>query len=355
MRKRAKRVLRVIIISILAIQVFAILWATFAYSQNDFIKKWRNIWIETAMSTASHHWLATSFLPEDVIAEAVSERVGATALTDEVEEEIGSHEMSMTWFEKLQRIPVGKEDPAGNEIVINDREQEVVIVKVHTDMYDGKMAIIGDPSRVYVGTCGVGKSRGWNMTEYMSKEDAIIGINASGFFDANGVGTGSNVVGRSRTKGEDWGNYLSDYNTIGFDTDNRLRVGLQSDWDARNIRDGVQFNPALIINGKQNVEGTAGWGLQPRTAIAQRADGTVFLLVIDGRQPGHSIGATMEDLVNEFKKYNVLNAAAVDGGSSSIMGYDGKLITKCSSPQDGGRYLPNAFLVTKLQSDEIEE
>ena len=38
--------------------------------------------------------------------------------------------------------------------------------------------------------------------------------------------------------------------------------------------------------------GDGGWGVGPRTAIGQRKDGTVLLLVIDGRQPGYSVGAT---------------------------------------------------------------
>ena len=111
----------------------------------------------------------------------------------------------------------------------------------------------------------------------------------------------------------------------------------------------------MIINGKQNVEGTAGWGLQPRTAIGQREDGTVIIMVIDGRQPTHSVGATMNDLVYEFQKYDVINAAACDGGSSSIMGYDGNIITKCSSPQVGGRYLPNAFIVKRVSDERIQK
>ena len=62
----------------------------------------------------------------------------------------------------------------------------------------------------------------------------------------------------------------------------------------------------------------------------------------------------MNDLVAEFQKYDVINAAACDGGSSSIMGYVGDIITKCCSPQVGGRYLPNAFIVKRVDNDSIK-
>lgn len=44
-----------------------------------------------------------------------------------------------------------------------------------------------------------------------------------------------------------------------------------------------QFSPVLIADGVKQVSGSAGYGLQPRTAIGQRADGVIALLVIDGR------------------------------------------------------------------------
>lgn len=338
-----KLLVQIIIILILSV---GILYYLFAFSNFDLFKGLRTLWVETAMSTASHQWLATKFIPADKIQEILSQRVTFTEVVDAKELKVVTKDE--TFFEKEMKCEEGTLDYGGNEVLIKDEEQEILIVKVHTDTYTGKMAIIGDPSRVKLASVGKGHSRGWNISEFLENEDCIIAVNASGFPDANGVGCGSDVVGLCRSEEQDWGKYLSDYNTIAFDVDDNLLVGIHSNWDKDKIRDAVQFNPALIINGVQNVQGTAGWGLQPRTAIGQREDGTVFLLVIDGRQPGYSIGATMEDLVKEFQKYDVLNAAACDGGSSSIMGYKDKEITKCSSPQKGGRYLPNAFIVEKL-------
>ena len=85
-------------------------------------------------------------------------------------------------------------------------------------------------------------------------------------------------------------------------------------------------------------------GVGPRTAIGQRKDGTVLLLVIDGRQPGYSVGATLRDLQNIMYEEGAVIAANLDGGSSSTLYYNGKVINK---PADllGERMIPTAFVV----------
>ena len=102
----------------------------------------------------------------------------------------------------------------------------------------------------------------------------------------------------------------------------------------------------LVYDGIKAVEGSAGWGISPRSAIGQTKDGQVLLLVVDGRQPGYSIGCTMGDLADIMLRYDAYQACNLDGGSSSIMYYNGRKITKPSSgDKENGRYLPDAFTV----------
>ena len=68
------------------------------------------------------------------------------------------------------------------------------------------------------------------------------------------------------------------------------------------------------------------------------------MLIIDGRQVGHSIGATVNDLAEIMLRHQAYQAMNLDGGSSSIMNYKGKTINKPSSKNSLGRYLPNAFI-----------
>ena len=113
----------------------------------------------------------------------------------------------------------------------------------------------------------------------------------------------------------------------------------------------AQFLPALIINGEKKVEGSFGFGIQPRTAIGQSTKGEMLLLIIDGRQVGYSIGATVSDEADILLEHNAYQAINADGGSSSLMWYDGKNITKPSSTNNLGRYLPNCIVVDKATEE----
>jgi len=68
-------------------------------------------------------------------------------------------------------------------------------------------------------------------------------------------------------------------------------------------------------------------------------------VVIDGRQPTWSIGATLRELTNVFHDYHAVNAVNLDGGSSSEMVYQGKVMNKLWNVF-GERYIPTAFVVT---------
>jgi exopolysaccharide biosynthesis protein len=84
-------------------------------------------------------------------------------------------------------------------------------------------------------------------------------------------------------------------------------------------------------------------GLNTRTAIGQRADGSVLLLVIEGRQTS-SLGATYADLINIMLEFGAVNAANLDGGMSSSMAYQGEEILKNSSVS-ATRDMPTAFII----------
>ena len=112
----------------------------------------------------------------------------------------------------------------------------------------------------------------------------------------------------------------------------------------RNIQYAASYGPALIINGEpQNERASLGGGLNPRTAIGQREDGAILLLVINGRSVD-SLGATLDDLVEIFLEFGAVNATNLDGGSSSLMIYEGENITN-SAYVYGERVVATAILV----------
>ena len=131
---------------------------------------------------------------------------------------------------------------------------------------------------------------------------------------------------------------------MGIDSNNILHVGrlTYNDVVDRGIRYGVSFGPVLISNGEP---ATLTSGVNPRTAIGQRSDGAILMLVVDGRQV-NSLGATYQDLIDIFQKFGAVNACNLDGGSSSMMWYGDGYVNNCASVV-GIRAIPTTFLVLK--------
>jgi exopolysaccharide biosynthesis protein len=113
------------------------------------------------------------------------------------------------------------------------------------------------------------------------------------------------------------------------------------------IRDAVEFGPFLIINGKRSfIKGNGGWGIAPRSAIGQRQDGIVLFLVINGRIAS-SIGADMVDLCDVMERYGAYNAANLDGGSSTELVINNKIINTPVASGDHGLRDMATFWVVK--------
>ncbi len=374
-----------ILIPAIAAAVLAAGYLTALYSPLPFIAKWRTIYIETAMTTGDHQWLATAFIPKGVIDKVManvtdtSEVVGGldhltettapdTEPADPPETEVPDDtseppETTPPPEEELdilgqKDLKVGDKDYAGYTVKINDVEQGLVVSEVVESGFRGLVMLIDDPSRVYLGTTTMKDNEGLRIRQMMAHYGAVAGINASGFSDPNDSGTGGEVMGMSYD-GEFWGEYVDFYGSVLITEDNSLVVGNVKNWEKYDIRAGIQFGPVLMADGEPTIIGTGGYGLQPRTVIGQRADGVMVFLVIDGRQVGWSLGCTMEDLTKILEKYEVVNAACCDGGSSSVLAYAsepcepgtyktdyGEVLNRNSSANPKfGRRLPNAFLV----------
>lgn len=202
--------------------------------------------------------------------------------------------------------------------------------------FNAYMLIIRDPSRLYVGTSGSFSSeegaRGRDIFSMAASEGCVAAINGGEFPDGNGIGTGSRPIGLTYSKGRlVWTEYTSK-SFIGFDSENKLVV-LDSITPARaqqlGIRDGVCFQPTssenvLITNDGKEItihRHDGDKARAQRTAIGQRADGAVILLVTDGRTAA-SPGATYNDVTEIMVKYGAVTAGMLDGGSSSVLYYD---------------------------------
>ncbi|NMA37624.1 MAG: phosphodiester glycosidase family protein [Papillibacter sp.] len=243
-----------------------------------------------------------------------------------------------------------------NENTDNSDAKEESVIEVFDVFgltYVGKMMVIHDPSLVKVGICrNFGKDGYWGdtLSTIVKRYGAIAAVNGGGFYDPNGAGTGSIPTGITVVDGElIWGEPSERISLIGFNKDNVLIVGEMTIADAMKLelRDAISFGPALIVNGVA-ADASGGESLNPRTAIGQRADGAILLLCIDGRQP-NSLGASYADLIDVFLDYEAVNAANLDGGSSSIMIYNGEQISN-RSLLVFDRPLPTSIIVMDPES-----
>lgn len=225
----------------------------------------------------------------------------------------------------------------------------IEITDVKGPTYYGKLMTVSDPKRVFVGVLdNYGQEyKGDTVFNMIKKYGCIAGTNAGGFYDPNGNGKGAIPDGIVIYGGELlWGDNNTAYSIAGIDGDGLLHVGKMT--AAQALESGVKyaasFGPALIINGTAcNMHYPLGGGLNPRTAIGQRADGTILLLVINGRQI-NSLGATLDDLVAIMLDNGAVNATNLDGGSSSVMIYNNEYLTD-SAYIFGERTVPTSILV----------
>ncbi|MBR1820997.1 MAG: phosphodiester glycosidase family protein, partial [Clostridia bacterium] len=229
-------------------------------------------------------------------------------------------------------------------------EDGIEVYEVHGATYNGWMMIVQDPSRVTVGVCreNFNSQPGMRLREIAERYGAVAAINGGGFSDGGGVGNGGKPLGLVVSDGKvlNKARPSSEHGVVaGFNQDNVLIVGKLTSEQAqeKGIRDALAFGPALVVNGEAaEVKGSSS-GLNPRTAIGQRADGAVLMLVIDGRQAS-SLGATYADMITVLLEYGAINAVNMDGGSSSLMYYKGEYLNK-GVILTGDRDIPTGFVV----------
>lgn len=235
---------------------------------------------------------------------------------------------------------------ADAEIASEKDSAPIELIHIKGNTYKGYLLIVKDPSRIFVGvTNEFFSSNGKKLDELINSYGAIGGINANGFEDVGGMGNGGTPIGLVVANGRVLHAPDSEHACAGFDYDNILHVGKFSmeNMAKLKLRDAVAYGPALIINGEAAKIGSDYTGLNPRTAIGQRADGAVLLLVLDGRQ-ADSLGATYLDELNIMMEYGAVNACNLDGGTSSAMYYMGKRINGTAAIT-GTRALPCAILI----------
>ncbi len=281
----------------------------------------RNTVIATALNTKTHQWIAYTFYSEEQI-NYVLALDSYIPLTDEVD---------------LNAIIIdtSEKDSYDNEydeqILTRDENNEnYKLIDVKVGGYDAHLVAIYDPSKVeLINSKAFNTGSGQEQVISMcNRYGGLVCINAGGFVD---TGYGSDIpIGYVIKDGKIiWSDNDQASNLIGFTNDNKLLLTNSTGEAAiaKGMRDAIEFGPFLIVNGKTieftNTDSAGGYSRAARVAIGQRKDGVVLFLVTEGT---HSSGPNLGEMAEVLKKYGAYNAANLDGGTSSQLVIEGKLI-----------------------------
>lgn len=392
-RKRGRGRRALIAVSIV-LAVLAALYCLFAFSDIPFIAKWRTIYIQTAMDTMNHQWLATAFLPQSVIDEAMAAREDAMeeqtqhnssddwadrpdatpapsggetgeSLSEEgfyelfweldrdsMEDYLSEHPEALEdGWENLYINEAGLDDDGtsiqttmGEQVLAIDVPNQILLVRVSGTGYRGVLAVAKDSSRLSVQNSAYLGDTGQTAGQIAEANGGVLAMTGSAFIDEDGVGNGGTLNGYAMSDGVGQGDHLGwSYKRIELREDNYFYIVDASSPVDPDTTDAVEFTPAIIVDGERL--NTWGWdSLNPRAVIGQSDKGEILMLVIEGRLLD-SLGVSVDECGAILERHNCMQAMNLDGGTSAILWYDGECVTRCSNTAlPEGRTLPNAFV-----------
>ena len=323
--KIMKKTIVFIILDILALTGFFIMYGPFNY--------FRNLYVSTAMNTMDHQWLAKIFYSDKTIEKIMSSNyfiaIDEDANTDDIIIDTKEKKKYKDKYEKeLLTIEPGNDLYKVLELKVGGSNAHLIAI------YNPKKVKLISTKQFNVGTYG---ERIITMCE---RYGGVVCINAGGFVD-NGLGSdiplGYVIQDGKITWSDD-----TKTNIIGMTKDGKLKLLSNTTGEEaikKGVVDGLTFSPFLIFNGKELEIVGDPWGSSPRMAIAQRKDGVMMFLSIDGEN--YINGATLQDTIDILKRYGAYNAANLDGGTSSTMVVNGELINNppAAAKKTNGRYV----------------
>ena len=289
------------------------------YGPNENFKNWL---ITTAMATMRHqHYCKWFYSDEDI------RKVLDNNYIDD-----GGRQTDPSLIDHTETINYANE----YEREILEREEGALYKVINFEVNGSKayLGVVYDASKIKVGySKWLGRS-GQYIYDMAKEQGSVLTINGGGFFDPGHNTKGENPVGVTISNGKIiTGEKVvveKPFGIIGFNQDNTLVLLRDMDGEQAlkaGVRDAVTMAPFLIVNGIPSfTKGNGGWGIAARTAIGQRKDGIVLFLVVDSNV-SRTKGATMVDLVNIMQRYGAVNAANLDGGTSSAMVVEGTMIS----------------------------
>lgn len=275
----------------------------------------RDLLVLSALQASATKWVPGLFLDDETVL-AISQK------SEVVVEDV----VSLKDYDKKTEEEIkAEEDKWANA------EGGIIYETVARSTFKAYVVLVRDPSRVFTGVSSEdysNASEGITVFSAAEKYNALVAINGGEFADDGGMGTGFAPVGLTYSNGKCVWDDGAKRTFVGFTKDNKLVASetmTREKADALGMRDGVSFLTGNTLITCENDTVTRYYadsnnGAAQRTAIGQTADGTVILIVTDGRSAS-SIGATHNDMIDLMVSYGAVSAGMLDGGSSSVMYY----------------------------------
>lgn len=347
----------------------------------------RDVYIETALGTMNHKWLATALIPGDVVqavAEGIEDARNSQAGLNSGDWEIatGTSEIREGEAAFFARFPELEEDAVrswasdhpeaiengwdnfyvnqaglddagtelytrqGDQVLAIDGANGLLVLRVRGGKYRGVLVLGKDASRLSCAPSNAWGDYGQRAGDIAADHGALVALTGSGFHDGDGVREGAEQTGAAMCGGVAYGDHLkSGYKRIELRSDDRLYVVDAPEAFHPDCTDATEWTPALIVDGVTVVSEKDHYNARnPRCCLGQAKDGTVLMLCIEGRYLD-SLGANALECAAILERYDCYQAMNVDGGTSAICWFEGEYITRCSNPDTPqGRYLPNAWI-----------
>ena len=327
-----KRKIRVSTIIFIILDCLAIAGFVITYGPWDTL---RNLYVNTAMNTMDHQYLARIFYSEERINEIMNSNYFVT-----INEDVDLDDIVIDTSEKNTY-----KDEYEKELLTRDEGNNLYkLINLKVGNANAYLVAIYEPTKVQlIAKEKLGTEHGERIITMCERYGGIVCINGGGFVDygyGSGIPIGYVIEDGIITWSDgDVNTFRSDL--IGITKDGKLKLMSnatgQEALDA-GVMDAMTFGPFLIVNGKSLEIHGDPWGRSPRVAIAQRQDGVMMFLVIDGEN--YINGASLQDVIDTLLKYGAYNAANLDGGTSSTLIIDNKLINNPPKAKaTNGRYV----------------
>lgn len=316
-KRKLKKWIKILLSIFMSLYILGcIAFVTLLYGPNVKFKEWL---ITTAMQTMNHQYLCKWFYSE--------KDIQAVLDNNYIIESGESTDTSLIKKHEYKYRKETYENEYEKAILDVDDNIKYQIIELEVNGCKGYLAVIYDPSKVKLAVTKYLGTKGQYVTAMAADHNALLAINGGGFYDPGNSSTGGTPNGITISDGEvitngQYGTNNQGGGIIGFTNEDVLvllkNTSAQEAIDM-GVRDAVSWGPFLIVNGEPSfIKGNGGWGYAARSAIGQRADGIVLLLEIDSNAV-RTKGADMVDLTEIMQNYGAINAANLDGGTSSVM------------------------------------